>query len=45
MLEDLSQEVESLKQRIGDMQERKATLNKKVEDLTEDFVEEVKELR
>ena len=27
------------------MQERKATLNKKVEDLTEDFVEEVKELR
>ena len=27
------------------MQERKATLNKKVEDLTETFVEEVKELR
>ena len=27
LLEDLNQEVDSLKQRIGDMQERKATLN------------------
>ena len=35
LLEDLNQEVDSLKQRIGDMQERKATLNQKVEGLTE----------
>ena len=45
LLEDLNQEVDSLKQRIGDMQERKATLNQKVEGLTEQFVEEVKSLR
>ena len=45
LLEDMSVEVDDLRQRTAGIQERKANLHEKVDTLTMQFVEEVKDLR